>query len=148
MTASIRPEVVLSRTAEALDQQLAQWTAAELARRIGASRTSISRDWQGDLDAWPAGKLLRFASLDAHLRAEMVAALTGAPAIVPDASPLAAVRSLARRFVGEVDRLLQRCDDDNLSPIERAATERELDEIGNQVTQCRAALRAHGRRPR
>lgn len=146
MSAPVRAEAVLSRTSEALDQQLAQWTAAELARRIGASRTSISRDWRGDLDAWPAAKLLRFASLDAQLRAELVAALTGAPVIVPDGSALQAVRGLARCFVGEVDALLRRCEDDELSPIERAATERELDQLAGRVAQCRAVLRAQGRR--
>jgi len=146
MSAPLHPDVVLSRTADALEHQLALWKPSELARRIGAGRTSISRDWQADLSAWPWSKGIRFCCADPTLKAEHIAALTGAPEILPAGTPARAVRDLASRFAAEINRLLERSADDNITPIERAETEAELDALAVQITQLRALLRSQGNR--
>ncbi len=146
MTAQVRPETVLARTAEAVGHQLDHWSASDLARHLGVSRTSISRDWRDNLAAWPWSAGIRFTCLDATLRAEHLAALAGAPPVLPQGTAAAATCDLARRFAREVDLLIGRASDGNLTPIERARTEDELDALATQITQLRALLRAQGRR--
>ena len=143
MSAPAHPDVVLSRTADVLEHQLALWKPSELARRIGAGRTSISRDWQADLSAWPWAAAIRFCCADPTLKAEHIAALNGAPELLPSGTP---VRDLASRFAAEINRLLDRIADDHLPPIERAETEAELDALAVQITQLRALLRFQGNR--
>jgi hypothetical protein len=146
MTAPLRPDTVLHRTAEAVAERLSTWTAAELGRRIGVTRTSISRDWQDDLGAWPWSKGIRFCCADPVLMQHHLAAMQGAPEVLPEGTPAQATRDLARRFAREIDKLIDRSADDTINARENAQTEAELDDLAARITQLRALYRANRRR--
>jgi hypothetical protein len=146
MSAHSRADIVLHRTAEAVADRLNAWTAAELARRIGVTRTSISRDWQDDMSAWPWSKGIRFCCADPVLMQHHLAALQGAPETLPEGSPAQATRDLARRFAREIDKLIDRSADGRLDARESAQTEAELDDLAARITQLRALIRANRKR--
>jgi hypothetical protein len=146
MSAPVRADAVLSRTETALGEAVARTSPTALGRQLGRAHSTISRDWQGDLARWPAADFMRLAAHDHTLRAEVVAALTGSPEVLPTCTTARAASDLVRSMAREIEALVERVSDGRLDAREGAVTDAELDALGAQISQLRGLIRAERRR--
>lgn len=142
MSAQVRASDVLSRTEDALGAALDRTSASVLGRELGRAHTTISRDWRSDLTRWPWADGIRLLCRDEALRREHLAALAGAPVVLPDCTPETAARDLVRRCAREIDVLVGRLSDGRIDARESQTTDAELDQLQTTITQLRALLRA------